>query len=173
MNVSTLGPWMVAILVWTVYIIVPTANIIYGVVTIIRMKRIISGMGNLTIKLKSEKESHIVFTSLFSIIILISSLFLFIAVSKIIGLILFTVMFQSTLNALKGDLFSRANGVYQHGFILNDNPLMWTKIHSYKLIPDGRVSLLTIQGARVDMPEIVNFDLVRFIETIGIEKESL
>lgn len=172
MNSSNLGSWIVVILAWTVYIIIPTANIIYAVVSILRMKKIISGLGDKKVRLESRRQTHIAIKTVYSLFILAAAVFLFFVTSRILAILVFTVFFQSWIHALKGDLFSKANGIYAMGYIFDDNPVLWKNIHSYKLIPDGGISLLTDQGARVDLPVIRDFDTINFFGEVGVEEEK-
>lgn len=173
MNVANPGPLIISMFLWAVYIIVPTVNVILGLVTILRMKKIISEMGELFVKIDSDRSSHIVITSVYSAIFLICSVFLFIAVSRILGVIIFTFFFRSWFLAFKGDLLSKSGGVYKSGIILEDKYFMWDMIHSYTLMPDGRVSLLTNKGKRFDLPDFQDFNMEEFLPGTGIVEEKV
>ena len=172
MDAPLLGRLILSILIWTFYILLPAATILRGIITICRKKKIIQKQGKMEIEIKTY--TGIPFALYFIFLAAIIGVLVFFIIHKETLLFLVSLfILQALISIIKSKIFHKANGFYKHGIILNNGPIGWDKIHSYKKISAGKISFLNSEGIRFDTPDLENIDIIEsFLQSKGVPLES-
>lgn len=152
------GPFILSIGFILVYIVSPIGSLILSFIKIYTNSKKLQYFGkavcecdSVNIASAGRKEKVI-----FSFMIILIILFLF--VEPFIGIISLIIMMQIATEMYLQKKYKRLNGFYSNGVILGTEIISWDKIHSYKKL-DNKISILKMNGNRVDTDNIMNMDL--------------
>lgn len=158
MDTNNIGWWIIRILFFTFYIIIPAVNIIETLSRIALRKKIKNDAGELLLLQNRARQQGVIL----NLIIVIIGLLLILFYSKLIGVLILIQGLTFTVNSIIYNKNIFNNGIYKNGLILN-NYLPWNEVHSYKIINNTTVSFLLETGQRIDFNQIENVSNIQSV----------